>query len=644
MAKFQIYEQQTVPGSVRASGQEFGAGVAQAQAQLGGVVADIGVRMVEREATFDSLTRARDLESWATESFRALEDTGDISRGETILKYTQGLREKQQELLSGHRGTGRTRAALKAQLENQVVQFEKGAREKQVKAQHAFMGDFLDQRTNQIAAQVAFAPELMGQGFEELDASIAQLADALPQTDIEKYRNSGRSSMVVSTLSQLESRGQVDAADALLKNPEYTKYLNPDQSRRFVMNIGAEKGKRALEAEKKAANLQTVASVMGVDSETMTPQQRMIAESFSNDTMEYAEKLNLIQMVQGSPATPEQRSKVFNLDSARKQTGLQNLLAELPAFESNRMDPESRSAFAVQVEKLLPTQYRKNEDTGQYEPIKGSGGIERLNQIIGRPSSGGGVPSRQSRVSPGGNFQGNGYAGGSAAAAATGQREILNRELTVAQREGNTELVQSLQRELGRLPDAGGADTNTFEAGAAAELGDAPTIERLGGLWGLADKVAGPVAGVKRAVGGGPVSFGIGQDEVGAAREVELQQRNLVRVLQQNPRYAEGERQDIAKSISIEPNAFSNPDAYRTRLIQIAKFAQEEMAYQSSVLKKSPTETTPEMRQQAMQAIPLFQKFTERMQLPPRLKPEEAKKLPKGTVFLTTDWQLKQVN
>lgn len=55
-------------------------------------------------------------------------------------------------------------------------------------------------------------------------------------------------------------------------------------------------------------------------------------------------------------------------------------------------------------------------------------------------------------VRPGGNFTGPGYAGGSAAGAATEQRTILEREREKAVAEGRAQDVSALDRELGRLP------------------------------------------------------------------------------------------------------------------------------------------------------------------------------------------------
>lgn len=162
------------------------------------------------------------------------------------------------------------------------------------------------------------------------------------------------------------------------------------------------------------------------------------------------------------------------------------------------------------------------------------------------------------------------------------------------------------------------------------------------GLWSMASKVAGPVAGVKRWWGSGPVPMGQGFEEVSAAQYVEQQQKSLVRALQQNPRYAEGERKSIEKDIAITPEAFGNERAYQLRLVEIGKYIDEEVRFNAKVL-QNPTGTTVQQRQQAMQSNAALSQFYDQLELPPRVKsPEEAKKLPPDTVeFLDENWILR---
>jgi hypothetical protein len=78
-------------------------------------------------------------------------------------------------------------------------------------------------------------------------------------------------------------------------------------------------------------------------------------------------------------------------------------------------------------------------------------------------------------VRPSGRFQGGGYNGGSAGAAANDQRAILSRELESATRDGRTQDAEALQRELGRLPGGFQVQSKAQEAAAVAAATDAAT-------------------------------------------------------------------------------------------------------------------------------------------------------------------------
>lgn len=619
MSRFPIYQQQTVAQSPTASGADFGAQAGQAMAQAGSVLTDIGVTMKRREDVIDRTIRARDFDQFAQESMRGLEPQ-DMARKETMDTYTQGLRTKMDELLGQHAGTFASRAEFKNQLLNQSAQYEKGAREAQVKAQHVVIGNVIEERTNQLAVDAGFAPDQMQSIFDELSATIDQFGDAMPPAVLEQYKNSGFSNIAATSIQQLMAQGQIEAAEAVLKDPNVNKYLNPDASRRFTISLGAEKGKRDTESRRQEANVQAWSSVTGIPVDQMTPQQMMIAGNSSTATMQMAEKLALTEMLQGAPATPQQRAAIMGMERQGRQTETQNLIANLPSFESGRMSFDEESGFKIQAEKLFPPQFRLDQASGNYVEIPGSGGIARLSQVLGRQIV---MPGNEPTASP--PVQGGRPAG---AASSTIDNSFVDAQ-------GRTDF-------MALPPQPGEPGFNVAEDEAAETIGDAPVTQSSGGMWNLADDVAGPIAGIQRGLGGGPIDIGVGQKQVAAAREVELQQRNLVRALQQNPRYAEGERKDIAVSISIEPSVMSNPSAYRTRLIEIGKYVQEEMAYHASVLSKPPNETTTDMRKQAMQAIPLFEKFYERMGLPPTVKtPDEALKMqPRPRQILTPDGRL----
>jgi hypothetical protein len=240
-------------------------------AQAGSVLQDIGVTMKRREDVIDRTVRARDFDAFARESLTALE-TQDLARKDTVDQYSQGLRAKMDELMAGHAGTASSKAEFRNQLENQVSQYEQGARAAQVKAQHTMLGTMIEQRTNELAIDAGFAPDMLGEIFTQLDADIDQFSDALPAEMVQQYKNSGRSAIAASSIERLMANGQIDAAEAVLKNPEIGKFVNPDASRKFTIKIGAEQGKRAERQQQIEARIARMKIVMP----NMTPEQEQV--------------------------------------------------------------------------------------------------------------------------------------------------------------------------------------------------------------------------------------------------------------------------------------------------------------------------------------------------------------------------------
>lgn len=111
-------------------------------------------------------------------------------------------------------------------------------------------------------------------------------------------------------------------------------------------------------------------------------------------------------------------------------------------------------------------------------PVTSPGGETTLmpRSTVATQAGGGSVRSS-------GSFQGSGYNGGSANAAAVTQREILSRELVKAQEQGRTGDVAALQRELGRLPGgAGGVGLPVQSPAQAAAATAAATDAATGKL------------------------------------------------------------------------------------------------------------------------------------------------------------------
>ena len=81
--------------------------------------------------------------------------------------------------------------------------------------------------------------------------------------------------------------------------------------------------------------------------------------------------------------------------------------------------------------------------------------------------------------------------------------------------------------------------------------------------------------------------LGIGGEQV-SAQQVEMQSKaRLVRALQQNPRYAEVNA-SLSKGHPDRPRGTGNPTAYRLRLVEIGKYIQEELQFQSQRAQRTP--------------------------------------------------------
>ena len=350
-----------------------------------------------------------------------------------------------------------------------------------------------------------------------------------------------------------------------------------------------------------------------------------------------ADEITELELVQGRPASQDQVDKIFKtyIDGGKDAGGAfgNSLRGRSIAFVNDNavayanglLTPDKARQFEASFAEAYQPAEKQNPVTGQWEKIQPSVpgfarmALERGSSIYGGLSAGAMAPGTTPR--PG----------------ETVQLDINGRTMGQA-------VVDASGRWIIPAPPESGAGAGRGSQGVPAPDMPAATAPSGGPkLWDQADNVAGPIAGVQRWIGSGPIPLGIGGEQVSAAQQVEMQSRNLVRALQQNPRYAEGERKSIEKDIQIGPEALSNPTAYRLRLVEIGKYIQEELQFQASVL-KNPNGSTVQQRQQALQSTATLNEFYGKLGLPQQVKSvEEAKKLPPGTQFLDENWILRQV-
>lgn len=91
------------------------------------------------------------------------------------------------------------------------------------------------------------------------------------------------------------------------------------------------------------------------------------------------------------------------------------------------------------------------------------------------------------------------------------------------------------------------------------------------GLYEMADETPGFSSGAQEVYGRVANQFGLPAPEntMEARQTLRMAGQELVRALQQNPRYSEGERKAIAEEISIGPSVFDSPASLRSRMRSI---------------------------------------------------------------------------
>ena len=631
MPRLNLYEQQTSAQGPRASAADFGAAPAQAMGETANQLFQIGNRIQEREDLSDRQRLREAFEEAAVPLLNDFDKRRDINSKESIPQFRDALTQKRQELLSKHGGNLDSRAKLENQLDNLVSQYTKSAIGAKIKADHELMVRTLNQQFDKSALDTDAAPDIWSFSKDENLMLVEDMRLGMSQDQYVAAKRLAYSKPLQAAVKSHLARGNWEAAEAIMKDENFEKFLTAQEAIPLRIDIAVGRGKQEAETKRQDMNVQKFQRRLG---RPLTPEETVKARSLpAKNDMTPADEVTELELVQDKPASQDQVDMIYKtyIDRGKDAGGAfgNSLRGRSIAFVNDNavayanglLTPDKARQFEASFAEAYQPAEKQNPVTGQWEKIQPSvpgfarTALERGSSIYGGLSAGTTAPGTTPRPGETVQLDINGQTMGQAVVNASGRWSIP------------------------APPESGAAP-------APAPAGGAPAAATPSGgprLWEIADKVAGPVAGVQRWIGSGPVPMGIGGEQVSAAQQVEMQSRNLVRALQQNPRYAEGERKSIEKDIQIGPEALSNPVAYRLRLVEIGKYIQEELQFQASVL-KNPNTSTVEQRKQALQSTATLNEFYGRLGLPQQVKSvEEAKKLPPGTQFLDENWILRQV-
>jgi len=625
MPRLNLYEQQTSAQGPRASGADFGAAPAQALEGFGDEMFKIGERIQERENLSDRQRLRESFEEAAVPMLNDFDKKKDINSKESIPQFRQALMQKRQELVGKHAGSPESRAKLENQLDNLVSQYTKSAIGAKVKADQELMVRTMNQQFEKSALDTDAAPDIWSFAKDENLMLVEEMRPGMSQDQYVAAKRLAYAKPLQSAVKSHIAQGNWEAAETIMRDENFSKFLTAQEAIPLRIDVAVGRGKRDQEVKRQDANVAKFTMRKG---EPLTPDEEMRARSLpAKKDMTPADEITELELVQRKPASQDQVDKIFKtyVEGGKSDTMFgKGTMGQAMAYVTEKaveyangfLSPAEARRFESSYAEAYMPKNREDPVTGTVQKITPTApkfaeeAMRRGSAIYGGLSAGvtqpSGVGGRQNELE---------YA-----------TSLLNG------RSGTVAIPPSSP-----FYDQSQPPGQTSMVPAASE---SPVKGR--GLWSMASKVAGPVAGAARWWGSGPIPMGLGQEEVAAEQYVVNQQKSLVRALQQNPRYAEGERKSIEQDIAIKPETMGNPRAFQLRLVEIGKYIEDELKFNAKVL-QNPTGTTVQQRQQAMQSNAALSQFYDQLELPIRVKSlGEAQKLPSNVEeFLDENWILR---
>lgn len=585
----------TDPGVTPVAGRARTGQVEAATAQLGAQLTNVGDKMFAADITVqrrsDAIRRAQAREAHAKrarELYLKEQDEGsNFADPKALPEYHRALQEEQTKILQSHEGSAESRARLEETLTGITGRFQANAMQTMRTEQRAMIKRQVDDAVGTFAEEAADDPGRLPQIVATFADEVANYADATSPDEFQGLVEGGTALIISSVLDRQVALGNTASARELY---EQSKGLLDGGSRRsFSQQITALEGAEIRDGAKIAARRARIAAV---DPELLKDKRVLLAIeginlpkagplTLSERIAEYEKAKSIVT---GKPytATPREvgiiAGTMKKLPDAEGTEGIfgkgasgrahQFLAENAPEFASNALDPLQDRFFLSAVSIALQIDPNTGQP-GTVPPTVREALARRgfdLRQFTGLPAAPGTTPNTGSDL-----LQSRASSPAPATGEGGGVPTVTSPPLPGSQSQQATE--------PGFAEPGSEADQPTLSPETAIQ--ESRQFEPQGGLlapqaklprktiFELADLVTGPgpvVQGVGARI---PLIGGLVEDpQVTQARGyLPVLVRDLVRVLQNNPRFAEGERKQITQDVQLEGSFFDRPERFRDNLI-----------------------------------------------------------------------------
>jgi hypothetical protein len=566
-----------------------------APAIVGDLLSNTAERMFRREDAVDRARLFGQFNEEAAAELRRLETEGDLSRPETVQSYSQFLQAKKSELLGAHRGSADSRAALQERFEGIRSTYVGEIAGKSTAAARKLVQDQMQNTLGGLASQAYDAPQSLGDLFATLDDIVDDMGPALSPEEMRAYKIGGSAEIAATAAESMLDHGNIDGAEELLASPDLGEVLPPSVMRRMRSRITVQRVNEERDRTELIRKQRQIEGFLGRDL-SGAEKLALVGLEPKPRAATTADKIREFEAVTGRPATDAEIAKMYGahvgsegqdnpFGAGMPGRAMTMLLDLAPAYEMGMTTPEQeRQLEAAMAALRMP------------DPITG------LRQTEPPPFLANALRARG--VDPQAAFE--------------GQATIVG----MFGEPGAIEAPAMPQMASGETPDA---------PGLGVERGDRTIWERSASL-------AGPVAAATEMGRRIPGISGLieGSETVQDRTFARNFQRGVVTALQQSPRYAEGEREAIAREVQILGSIVDTDANYRDKLAGLddALRLRQQTAEQTADDRGQPAE----VRRDATAVANLVQQIRQTIGVPPLVRTEaEYQALPAGAAYRDPD-------